>query len=138
MYVGLVTLSFISITLPFYLYDPVGFSPLHTVGKLKQFESVLPHAGPLILAVCGMAALVLSLQRMDVSRFFRNCAIVQAIPVLFGMVLSLISMGAPGLVFSEYGLAFLFFGVGSFASFWGRQPVAIHSGIAAVDRDRHG
>ena len=112
-YTALTCLTFAVITLPFYLYDPQGFSPLHAYNKLARFESILPAAGLLIPAVTTLVAMALSWQRMaaDCLVLLRNCAIVQAVPVVAAVVLS--SLGSGHLNFDDfawYGLSFMVFG----------------------------
>src|SRR5829696_1085139 len=52
-----------AITLPFYIYDPQGFSPLLTAaGKLGDFRSMIPFVGLIVPLVTGLISLVLALQ----------------------------------------------------------------------------
>lgn len=114
-YIGITCVTFCMITIPFYVYDPQGFSPLHTVSKLSQFQSVIPFAGFAIPFATAIIALILSFQRMNHNVFFRNCAIVQAFPVLCGILLSSVKTERLDLHFAGFGLIFLFFGA---AAFW--------------------
>lgn len=112
-YMTLTCLVFAAVTLPFYLYDPQGFSPLHTYDKLAQFEGILPFAGTIIPLVGGVIAVALSLQRMDDSGIvlLRNCALVQAFPIVCIVILSSIATQRLNFVdFAWYGLTFLGFG----------------------------
>ena len=119
-------------TIPYYLYDPQGFSPLYMQNKASQFESVLPFAGILVPMVTGIIALILSLHHANGNMhvLLRNCAIVLAFPVLSGTILKSIMTGKPDFVFTGYGLSFLFFGA---ISFW---PVLVgdNASIAAKHR----
>jgi hypothetical protein len=108
-YSALSALTFGLITVPFYLYDPVGFSPLYNADKLGQFNSILPFAGTIIPLLCGVLALVLSFQRMQLAEFFRNCAIILAFPIICGLILSTIRSQRLELGIAGYGLSFLFF-----------------------------
>ena len=86
LWMGLVGLVLISMTLPFYLYDPAGFSPLHTLGELDELDPVLPHAslvvaGLNLLLALGLAGRVgyLSLRRqttIEIQSLFNECAAV--------------------------------------------------------------
>ncbi len=115
-YMAITLAAFVVVTLPFYLYDPQGFSPLHTTNKLGQFESVVPLAGVVIPMITSAIALVLAFfQSHSSNALLRNCAAVLAFPILCGIVLSTIKLGKVELSFSAFGTFFLFFGV---VAFW--------------------
>jgi hypothetical protein len=112
-YIAVTGLVFGAITLPFWLYDPRGFVPLLVQSsKVARFQLILPFAGILIPSVAGAIAFALSFQRMgrDCVVLFRNCAIVEAFPILCVVVLYTIQTGSLNLVLAGYGLFFLFFG----------------------------
>ena len=112
--------TFLLVTVPFYLFDPQGFSPLHTAGKLGQFDPVLPYAGLVIpLATAAVAVIVAFLQPAGpgLDRLLRDCTIALAFPVLCGIVLRSVRIGGAGFSFASYGTFFLFFGA---VAFWGR------------------
>ncbi len=113
----------VAITVPFYLYDPAGFSPLTTFGKVKWFDSFIPFAGVLVSGISVLLTLGLSLQRMDSSHrvLLRNIAFVQAFPALFVVVaIWVVSRGTINQL-GWYGLNFLFFG--AVAAWGGLVPV---------------
>ena len=86
---------FLSISLPFYLYDSNNFTPLtNSFNKINIFSQVLPHSGIFIVLASGLFSILLSLQTMDKSRsvFLRNCALVQAFPVLCLIILDSLNM----------------------------------------------
>jgi hypothetical protein len=101
-----------AITIPFYLYDPQGFSPLNQASKLSQFHSVLPYVNVIIPLLTGLIAICLSFQSMDSKGtvLLRNCAFVQAFPVICTFFLSILRDGQPGWGILSYGIYFLFFG----------------------------
>ena len=105
------------ITVPFYLYDPQGFSPLHTANKLAQFQTVLPFAEIIVPLITGVVAATLSLQHANSNLhvLLRNCAIVLALPVLSGTMLQSVKAANLDLGFTGFGLSFLFFGT---VAFW--------------------
>jgi hypothetical protein len=103
-----------AITLPFYIYDPQGFSPLsNTAGKLGDFRSMIPFVGIIVPLVTGLISLVLALQSAnhDLDIMLRNCAIVLVLPVLCGVVLSSVEAAQPVFWFSSFGLPAMIFGV---------------------------
>ena len=117
-YIAVTGIVFGAITVPFWLYDPRGFVPLFVQStKLTQFQLILPFAGILIPSVAGAIAFALGFQRMgrDCVVLFRNCAVVEAFPVLCVIALSTIQTGSFNLAWAGYGLFFLFFGT---LAFW--------------------
>jgi len=104
-------------TVPFYLHDPQGFSPLHTANKLAQFQTILPFAGIILPLATGIIAIILSFHYTNGSLhvLLRNCAIVLAFPVLSGFILQSIAVQNLNFGFTGFGLAFLFFGT---VAFW--------------------
>ncbi len=123
---GLAGVTFAAITVPFYVYDPEGFSPMRLQNRFGMFESVLPFARTLIPVATAALALVLSLPRRNATSvdLLRNCALVMAFPVACGIVLSLAKFGTKGLMFAVqgWGLFFLFFGVVAAWSALFREP----------------
>jgi len=107
-------LAFLVITVPFYLYDPSGFSALHSqFHKVAQFQSLLPFLGVLIPLGGGLLALGLSFRRMDFFDFvnlFTNCAFVLSFSIVCVTVLSTIQTGELNFSWTGYGIFFLFFG----------------------------
>lgn len=106
-------MTFLVVTLPFYLYDPGGFSPIDAEAKLKQYEVVLPGAETILLTAGAMltAGLAwLSPVRSELA-VLRNTAIVQAFFVVSSMILASIALDriSFGLSFVGYGLNILFF-----------------------------
>ena len=115
---GVIGAAWAAVTLPLYLADPAGFSPLHTVGKLAQFGAVIPGAEWAITALAGAAALALALRPLppdDERATLAACALVQAIPVLCGAALASVQQGRLDLSFTYFGLNFLALGT---LAFW--------------------
>jgi hypothetical protein len=59
-YCSLVALAFLCLTVPFYLYDPDGYSPIHVVRFVGRFGLLWPHAATVLtvatlLVAAGMA-----------------------------------------------------------------------------------
>ncbi len=118
-YIAITIITFVVITISFYLYDPQDFSPLHTANKLNQFQSILPLAGIVIPIATGVLAVILAYYQQSSHNsgiMLRNCTIVLAFPVLCGMILSSIKYGRIDLGFAFFGTLFLFFGA---VAFWG-------------------
>ena len=99
-----------ALTLPFYFYDPDGFSPLHAFRKVGQFSAMLPFAGALIVVMSGLVALALALRlrKADQVVFFRACALPQALPVAIGLAFYFVA-GRLDYTFPSYGFSFLWF-----------------------------
>jgi hypothetical protein len=116
-YISITCLTFALMTIPFYLYDPQGFSPLHTSSMLGRFQTILPFAGIIVPVASGIIALVLSVFNKNgyLPILLRNCTVVLFIPVLSGTILQSIRNGGPDFDFTTFGICFLFFGA---AAFW--------------------
>jgi len=116
-YIGLVGFAFLAVTLPFYLYDPSGFSPLYwQFNKINRFCHILPFSGIVVGSLGIIIALVLSFQRLrcDCVSLFRNCAFVQFFLVLSAVILNIIAEAKLNFISSGMGMSFLFFGAPAF------------------------
>jgi hypothetical protein len=119
LWMGLVVLVLLSLILPCYLYDPAGFSPLHTLGELDELDPVLPHASLVVAGLSLLLALVLagrsgylSLRRqttMDIQLLFNECAAVLVFSVVWAVVLSWLLLGRLFFGFAGFGVFGLFF-----------------------------
>lgn len=100
------------ITFPFYVISPQNFSPLvEQGGKLSQFESILPHASFLIPLVSFLVSITLSFL-IDLSKkieFLLCCSLVQALPLVAVMFLSIKMSGELELWAGVYFFHFIFF-----------------------------
>jgi hypothetical protein len=116
-YIAITCFTLGLITVPFYLYDPQGFSPLHTANTLGQFELILPYSGLILPLATGAIAILLSLHHSNssVCQLLRNCVVVLAFPVLSGTVLYSIKTSSLNFGFAGFGISFLFFGA---VAFW--------------------
>lgn len=73
----------ILVTVPFYLYDPLHFSPLHTYNKLASLDAVMPHLGVItIISSLLFSASLFFLRKRDLRAFMMVAAIAMLIPVL--------------------------------------------------------
>jgi len=112
-------LAFVVATLPFYLYDPAGFSPLHTEGKLSMggrmpwAPIVVPALGVLLAFALGSRTGGAGLQR-----WLGNAFIVQFYLVASGMLVASLANGELALSYAHFGLLALPFGVAAFGPAW--------------------
>jgi hypothetical protein len=116
-YSALALLACAAITIPFWIHDPVGFTPLHNQAhKVAEFQEVLPFASLVVPALGGCLALALAWSsiRRRKETWLRDCAIVQAFLVVCVVTLSVIQTGTLSLIETSYGVFFLFFGVMAF------------------------
>ena len=90
-----------ALVLPFYLHDPARFGPLEAADRLLRFNTVFPYAGTAVGTLMAAAAVFLSCLRMDRVALFANSALVQAVPVLAGVLMS--GWGRPALAYATYG-----------------------------------
>lgn len=80
------------VTLPFYLYDPGGFSPLHVVRFVNRFDTVLPYSGIILPGASFLASILLALKKTNGpgSLLMRSAVVLGIAPVL-GMCLTSIA-----------------------------------------------
>jgi hypothetical protein len=116
--VGLVVSAGLAVTLPFLLYDPAGFSPLHTRRKLTEVSAVLPHADVVIPAIAAALSLCFVRPRWnrDTASMLRNATVVQAFLVVAATALGALVGGKPPLANTSFGTLFLFLGLGAYAA----------------------
>jgi len=104
------------VTIPFFLYRPAEFSPLHTIEKLRQFDRLFPNAWLWITLSAGAIAVALSFRDSNtrLANLLQHCALVLAFPVLCGAVMQSLSVGHLDFIFTGFGLTFLFFGAAGY------------------------
>jgi len=119
LYFVIPTLTCATVTIPFFLFQPSGFSPLHTLSKLAQFDNTLPFASLIIPLLALFVTFFLSMKKFDVHgiALLRNISVIQAILVISSVVLSSIEYQLIDLSLLEYGIASLIFGIASSAKF---------------------
>ncbi|MEN9849770.1 MAG: hypothetical protein RL368_2510 [Pseudomonadota bacterium] len=103
-----IVFSFLAVSLPFYLYDPQGFSPLHVYNKLARFNDLLPWASVLIPTLTGLCALWLCWlpRNANLSTLFLRMAIVQSLPIVGAVALHSWQQGRVNFMeFGWYGLS---------------------------------
>lgn len=120
-------ISTVAITLPFYLYDPAGFTPLSTqAGKMAQFETQFPFARIWVPVTGLLFAGILARKslRTDGNRFFWYCALTQMFSVFLLSAISTLYSGDLDLYLGHvsYGVFFLFFTILA-AAIWLRKAL---------------
>jgi hypothetical protein len=101
--IALTSVTVALLTVPFYLHDPRHFGPLEAADRVLRFDALLPHLGLAIVAAMAAMSIGLAFTAMDLAALFRNCALVQAVPVLAGIALSSLQARQPDLWYSRYG-----------------------------------
>jgi hypothetical protein len=104
------------LTLPFYLHDRRNFGPLDAANRLLVFDALLPHLGVALIVLMAVLAFALSFTRMNAAILFRNCALVQAFPVVAGVALASIRDGQLNLSYARYGSFFAWFALMALAT----------------------
>ncbi|MDA1043949.1 MAG: hypothetical protein O3C57_01870 [Verrucomicrobia bacterium] len=104
--------SFSVITLPFLIYDPCGFSPLHTAAKLNV-GGMFPWAPVVVPAIGGALALFLALRRKTYAlpALMQDIFVVQTFVILAGAILASVRAGRLDLESPHFGILFMFFGI---------------------------
>jgi hypothetical protein len=136
---GIVSAALVAITLPFYAYDPDGFTPLKTSGKLSQFDEVAPHLDLAVVAVAVVLTLGLALRRFDRRGFalMSSAAIVQMFLLIAVVVLDSIRLERLDFSFliPGYGLVALVFALFGAWGPWARTESAERHAIRPVVSD---
>jgi hypothetical protein len=109
------SLTIACLTLPFYLHDPGNFPPVEGADRLLVFNQLLPHLGIALITATAALGVALSLTPMEGAALFRHSALVQAFPVVAGVVLSTIRDGRVNLTYARYGTFFAWFVVMAYA-----------------------
>lgn len=106
------------LTLPFYLYDPAGFSPLHTT-TIASRDSFLPHASVLIPLIGLLASLVMAARPerngfVSMSRKIYLLQFALLLLVMTGVMIADVS-NRGFMQFPHFSLLFTFFGIYGFS-----------------------
>lgn len=116
---ALVGLTAAAVSLPFYLHDPAGFTPLLTRQKLAGADHTFPWASHAMIGMTVLAAMLgawLILCRKPartIPLFFRCCTWVTLTPILAAVLLSSWISGFPDFSFlrERFGLMYVFFAI---------------------------
>lgn len=116
---GLVAVVTGAVTIPFYLNDPAGFTPLMAKQKLAIVDQALPWAGNAIIGVTAMAGIlgaVVLLRQPEPGlnrAFFRWCALVTMCPMVCAVALFSLIHGRIDFSFmrDRFGLMYVFFAI---------------------------
>jgi hypothetical protein len=121
---ALTCLTTASLTLPFYLHDSANFGPLEAANRLLRFDTLFSHAGVTLMGVMAALSVGLSLTPMDRVALFRNCALVQAFPVVTGMVMNTVQQQRLDLTYAPYGTFFAWFALMAWLARTGQEQLA--------------
>jgi hypothetical protein len=116
---ALVGMTAATITLPFYLHDPAGFTPLLTRQKLAGVDHVLPWASKamigasVLVSVLGAWVLWRRESFRTIPLFFRCCTWVTLTPIVAAVLFSSWISGSPDFSFlhDRFGLMYVFFAI---------------------------
>lgn len=122
----LVVLAAAAITLPFYLNDPGGFTPLMSRHKLAGVNHSLPWASTAMVGATVLVAIFLSWRLLanrgdePVTAFFRGCAIVTLTPMVCMVLFSSVVNGYPDFSFmgDRFGLMYVFLALLGWGGRW--------------------
>jgi hypothetical protein len=104
------SVGFLLVTLPLWLWNPAGFSPLQVQQRYNLYQHIMPHAG-LIIPVCTLTlGLFLGWRAKTRDGLYIACGWVLLLPILIGAMFNSIELGRPTLLFyGWYSLTSLFF-----------------------------
>jgi hypothetical protein len=128
----------ILLTVPIYLHDPAGFTPLISRKKLALVDHAIPHMSWYLVGITALVGAVVAirlLRRSDdvLEAVFRYGAIVMIAPMLLLVLVHSAVSGRLefGLMLDRFGLLFLFFAVlGWGKNLFGKPVYAPSSGDA--------
>lgn len=105
-------LAFVLLTLPFYLVDPEGFSPLHTANKLNP-TGEWPWLPPVVATLVGLLAFAMGWRRGSESfgKWARHSFLVQALLVLANLVIGAAAFGQVPWGYAHFGMLALPWGL---------------------------
>lgn len=131
-YCVLTGLIFLAATIPFWAYDPAGFSPyLIQAGRLHNIETVFPYASMIIPAATFVVSGMLCFTRMpaDGAAFFRNCAVVQLVALYVSSLAYTVYLGKFDLFLGNigYGMFTVFFAAVSAWIFICKSRASVHA-----------
>ena len=123
---AVVVLTAAAITLPFYLNDPAGFTPLMSKQKLAGVDHALPWASKAMIGATVLTAILcgwrlLAYRSNDpITAFFRGCTIVTLTPMLCVVLLSSAIHSDPDFSFmtDRFGLMYIFFALLGWGGHW--------------------
>jgi hypothetical protein len=119
-----------AIIMPFYLFDPAGFSPIGSRNKLSFADQSLPWASTAMIGLTIFAAglctnWLLVQRRLDPKvAFFRCCTVVTLTPMLCAILVSTWVNGHLdfGIMKDRFGLMYVFFALLG----WGKLQCGVH------------
>lgn len=105
-------LVFAAVTLPFYLADPDGFSPLHTANKLDPTGS-WPWLPPVVAAGATLLAFVLGTRKGSEAfgKWLTHSFVIQGLLVAANFVIGALAFGQPPWSYAHFGILALPWGL---------------------------
>jgi hypothetical protein len=98
----LTCLTIATLTLPFYFHDPDRFGPAEGANRVLRFDALVPYSGEVIVGVMGLVSIVLAARQTTEATLFANGAIVQAVPIVVGSIISGWQRRQPDLAYAAY------------------------------------
>lgn len=110
VYLIIPILTFLIVTVPFYLINPEGFSPMHTIEKLPSTSTIFPSAItiPVSALIITLLLFKTNLKSVDIW-LLRNTCITQAYLVLLPTAIFTIQTKSPHFSLAEFGIPSLCF-----------------------------
>lgn len=129
------TLSYLAVTLPFYLHDPAAFTPLMSRNKIASLDHSLPWASTVILGVTVLSALLGALWLLfrpvneTQVAFFRIGTVVTLVPMIATLLASSWLSGHPefSIMRDRFGLMYVFLALLGWAGALQWSPATIHA-----------
>jgi hypothetical protein len=116
---GAIAGGFLAVTLPFFLHDPAGFTPFHTVGLAVDVPGV-PGSRLIAPLLAGSCALALSVRRgaYGTVAMIRVGFIVQLVLVGSSLALTAFEPGGAQMRYAHFAVLAMFFGLTGYGPRW--------------------
>ena len=103
--------SFVAVTVPFWLVDPDAFTPWTVQQHFDEFRQILPHGNLVAIVIAVPLGAVLGFRSRTHADLLIACAATLIVPMLLAILLNSISQGRPTfLFFGWYAISSLFLG----------------------------
>lgn len=137
-YLSISAAAFLLVTVPFWIYDPAGFTPFHEQSKkISQFEPLIPFAPVVVTGISILVAIIFAFRKMgpDGKAFLISCSLIQMFSILLLSAISSVNLGKADLYFghTNYGVFALIFA--AFAGWIAMREAGSHSEILSIAGD---
>ena len=110
---GVIAITTLAVTLPFYAYDPAHFAPIQRTSELADLDQITPYLGSIILPLSMVlltGMLCLPRFQRDLATTFLYAGAIQLLPTIVGSVALSLDRSELDLQLMAFGPIFIAFG----------------------------